>query len=84
MQDSLHGMRFKHFPSLEGNPGRKVNMRYYKFFKTRKEQIDWEAQKIVETPGFKVCMRLTGKQIKDELPFINIVGYNFASIWREE
>ena len=59
-------------------------MRYYQLFKDKKEQAEWEAQKKAENAGFKVCMRMTAKQLKDDLPFVNIEGYTVATIWREE
>ena len=59
-------------------------MRYYQLFKDKKEQKEWETKKKAEGAGFKVCMRMTAKQLKEDLPFVNIDGYTAATIWREE
>ena len=49
--------------------------RYWKSFETKEEQKEWEKQEELETMvdgyEFKVCMRMRGKDLIHDLPYLN-------------
>lgn len=57
--------------------------RWYQMFATKEEREAWEAEK-KKQPGFRVCMRMTAKQLKKDLPFVDITGFNYATIWTSD
>ena len=52
--------------------------RYWKAFETKEAQKEFEKQEITECKDdgydFKVCMRMSGKQLKEDLPFLSYVN----------
>ena len=58
--------------------------RYYQMFATKEERTSWENKRKDEDKKFRVCMRMTAIQLKKDLPFINIDGYKYATIWTNE
>lgn len=59
--------------------------RYYRVFKTKEELKAWETEKKKKDPKFRVCMRMTAKQLqKYFLPYVIIEDYKYAIIWTNE
>ena len=58
--------------------------RYYQMFKTQEERKKWEKEKKAHEKNFRVCFRCTAKQLKKDLPFVNIDGFKYATIWTNE
>ena len=56
-------------------------MRYYQMFKTQEECRAWEKEMALKNREFRVCMRMTAKQIEKELGFVNKSGYTIATIY---
>lgn len=56
-------------------------MRYYQMFRTKDEQKAWEKEMAEKNENFKVCMRMTAKQLKSDLPHINTEGFTTATVW---
>ena len=55
--------------------------RYYKMFKSKDEQNVWEKEMAQKNKTFRVCMRMTTKQLKEDLPHIDTKGYVDATIY---
>lgn len=55
--------------------------RFYQMFKTQEERKAWETEQKKKDAKFRVCMRMTAKQLKKDLPFVDIGDYKFASIY---
>lgn len=58
--------------------------RYYQMFETQEERKTWEKAQKDKDEKFRVCMRMTAKQLKKDLPFIDIGNYKYATIWTNE
>ena len=58
--------------------------RFYQMFKTQADRKAWEAEQKKKDSNFRVCMRMTAKQLKEDLPFVEIGEYKFVTIWTTE
>lgn len=58
--------------------------RFYQMFKTQADRKAWETEQKKKDAKFRVCMRMTTKQLKEELPFVEIGDYKYATIWTNE
>ena len=58
--------------------------RWYQMFGTQEERKSWEKEQKEKDQKFRVCMRMTAKQLKKDLPFVQIDGYKYAIIWTNE
>lgn len=58
--------------------------RYYQMFRTKEERKMWETEQKKEDTKFRVCMRMTAKQLKKDLPFVETEDYKYATIWTNE
>lgn len=58
--------------------------RYYQMFETKEERTAWEKDRKEKDPKFRVCMRMTAKQLKKDLPFVDIGKFKYATIWTNE
>ena len=58
--------------------------RWYQMFSTQEERKAWEKERKEKDQKFRVCMRMTAKQLKKDLPFVQIDGYKYATIWTNE
>lgn len=57
-------------------------MRMWKAFATKAEQKAFEAEKSAKNQDFRVCMRMTAKQLeKDLCGTVNLDGYNFVTVY---
>ena len=58
--------------------------RYYQMFKTQGERKAWEIEQKKRDTKFRACMRMTAKQLKKDLPFVEIEDYKYATIWTKQ
>lgn len=57
-------------------------MRLWKAFVTREEQKDFEAEHKANNPDFRVCMRMTAKQLeKDMCGTVKLDGYKYVTVY---
>lgn len=59
--------------------------RYYKNFRTKEERAACENEQAASNPGFKVCMRMTAKQLEKDMCCPGLYtgsGYNYSTIYR--
>lgn len=57
-------------------------MRLWKAFATKEEQKAFEADRKAKNPDFRVCMRMTGRQLEKEMyGSVNLDGYNFVTVY---
>lgn len=59
--------------------------RYYKNFRTKEERAAWEKEQAAKNPGFKVCMRMTAKQLEKDMCSPGLFtgsGYNYSTVYR--
>lgn len=56
-------------------------MRMYRMFEDKEKQIQWEKRKESQNKGYRTCMRMSAKQLQRELPYIDIEGYRYATIY---
>ena len=54
--------------------------RYYQLFKTKDERDKWER----EHSQYRICMRMTAQELKEELPSIDIADFEFCTIWTND
>ena len=57
--------------------------RWYQCFETMEERKAWEKKKQAENKRFKVCMRMTAKQLEQDLymPKGELDKYKYATIY---
>lgn len=59
--------------------------RYYKNFRTKEDRTAWEKEQAASNPGFKVCMRMTAKQLEKDMHAPGLYtgeGYKYSTIYR--
>ena len=58
-------------------------MRMYQLFKTIEERKEWEIERKQKNPNFRVCMRMTAKQLAKDLymPKETVSEYRYATVW---
>lgn len=62
----------------------KTMARWYNMFHSVDERKQWEQEMKLKDIKFRVCMRMTAKQLKKDLPFVDIADYKYATIWTNE
>ena len=58
--------------------------RYYQMFETKEERTAWEKKEKDKNPKFKVCMRMTARELKEDMPFVDITNFKYVTIWSNE